>query len=242
MGTRPTDGDFFSKSREDYLRDPFSLPTPRLAAAYPTSGLSPPADHRSSGASSPTYPLRPTKSFAHSIAPPREPLPTAVDAARPGSGDHPPGQTSQRLELRRRRPAADRPIPGLTPAPVGDQPTADAESIRRCIRVERDPSPRRPRASTSPATIKDGLPTAPPAARPRRGRRPEMADDHAQGLVHSDLDHSDLVRSDDAHQIKGQFILHMELMTVAIKCPSLLLKRNLMVTIFHTSIPGAYRS
>ncbi|XP_071683882.1 uncharacterized protein [Lolium perenne] len=52
----------------------------------------------------------------------------------------------------------------------------------------------------------------------------------------------ELVRSDDAHQFKGQFILHMELMTVAIKCPSLLLKRNLMVTIFHTSIPGAYRS
>jgi hypothetical protein len=32
--------------------------------------------------------------------------------------------------------------------------------------------------------------------------------------------------------------MHMELMATAIKCLILLLKRNLMVIIFHTSIPG----
>jgi hypothetical protein len=36
----------------------------------------------------------------------------------------------------------------------------------------------------------------------------------------------------------GHFIMHMKLMTTAIKCLCLLLKRNLVVTIFHTSIPG----
>jgi hypothetical protein len=129
------------------------MPAPLAAAApAPRPQPIPPADQV-------------PRAFDQSL-PHAEPWPAAVDAARPGSGDHPPGSGWTLELLGHRRPDV---IPGLMRQPsVGDQPaaaTSDAESRRRCIRVERQPSPPRPRASTSPATVSSG--TRPfPASRP----------------------------------------------------------------------------
>nr|XP_051208372.1 uncharacterized protein LOC127325599 isoform X6 [Lolium perenne]XP_051208373.1 uncharacterized protein LOC127325599 isoform X6 [Lolium perenne] len=222
-------------------------------AAYPTLLV---ADHRSSGAfnrAPSRNPSRPTKSVAHSIALTRGrnpgvplsmrpvPAPATTLPARPRSGWSCGAAVQPQmyvLPIRR--------IPGLTPAHVGDQPTADAESIRRCIRVERDPSPRRPRASTSPATVsRSRSRTAYPGSsrrkakeRPAGVRRWPTTTQNGSSTPTSTAK-AELVRSDGARQIKGHFILHMELMTTAIKCLNLLLKRNLMVTILpHTNLRG----
>nr|XP_051208338.1 uncharacterized protein LOC127325599 isoform X2 [Lolium perenne] len=185
-------------------------------AAYPTLLV---ADHRSSGAfnrAPSRNPSRPTKSVAHSIALTRGrnpgvplsmrpvPAPATTLPARPRSGWSCGAAVQPQmyvLPIRR--------IPGLTPAHVGDQPTADAESIRRCIRVERDPSPRRPRASTSPATVsRSRSRTAYPGSsrrkakeRPAGVRRWPTTTQNGSSTPTSTAK-EELVRSDDAHQFK----------------------------------------
>jgi hypothetical protein len=177
-----------------------------LAAAYPTPRRSPPQPI-----------LRPTKSLAHSMCP--VPAPATTLPARPHSGWSwaaavPPQMYV--LPIRRAHPRLDA-------RGVHGRPTNSRGCIRRCrwsspATASSSPSTvssgSRPLSTSTPRLISScpypcpcpvqvsgsGSGTAYPsssrckARQGEAGRRPDMADDHAQGLVHSDLDQEELVR------------------------------------------------
>jgi hypothetical protein len=111
---------------------------------------------------------------------------------------------------------------------VGDQPTADAESGRRCIRVERQPSPRHGNLRTpSPLRVHTSINSFMRMLLPCSGKRTRIRDGLPQiVLLHGQAEagvrrwpttaqkgsstptstaKEELVWSDDAHKIKGPF-------------------------------------